>query len=104
MVVVNIVDTIEEAVELANNTDYSLAAGVWTRDVYKAFDISSRIRACESLLRAVRYISDSDRYGKHQRTHHTRGVDKGRRWPGVRSHCLRRVSSVLGLIYFVGPY
>ncbi|KAI0369134.1 aldehyde dehydrogenase [Pilatotrama ljubarskyi] len=43
--VVAVVDTIDEAVDLANASDYSLISGIWTRDVHKAFDVASRIRA-----------------------------------------------------------
>ncbi|KAL5476695.1 hypothetical protein ACEPAI_2881 [Sanghuangporus weigelae] len=39
------VDTIDEAIELANATDYSLTASLWTRDVNRALDVSSCIRA-----------------------------------------------------------
>jgi acyl-CoA reductase-like NAD-dependent aldehyde dehydrogenase len=39
------VDTIHEAVELANASDYSLVASVWTKDVYSAMDVAMRIRA-----------------------------------------------------------
>ena len=42
---VTIVDTVDEAVELANATDYSLAGAVWTRDVNTALDVASRIYA-----------------------------------------------------------
>ncbi|KIJ34541.1 hypothetical protein M422DRAFT_35053 [Sphaerobolus stellatus SS14] len=42
---IKIVDTEEEAVELANMTDYSLMAAVWTRDIEKGLRISRLIRA-----------------------------------------------------------
>jgi aldehyde dehydrogenase (NAD+) len=38
-------DTLDEAVERANNTPYGLAAGVFTRDVAKAHQLSRKIRA-----------------------------------------------------------
>ena len=44
------VETIDDAVAAANASDYSLVAGVWTRDVNTAFDVASRIRAGERLL------------------------------------------------------
>ncbi len=38
-------DEVDEAVALANQTIYGLAAGVWTRDVAKAHQVASRIQA-----------------------------------------------------------
>ena len=35
----------EEAVDLANGTDYSLAAAVWTRDIDRAHRMSDRLDA-----------------------------------------------------------
>ncbi|KAL6940483.1 hypothetical protein ACO0QE_004387 [Hanseniaspora vineae] len=37
--------TVEEAIAMANNTEYGLAAGVFTDDVNEALDISSRLEA-----------------------------------------------------------
>ena len=38
-------DTVEEAVHLANNTDYGLHASVWAKDDSEAIDIANRIDA-----------------------------------------------------------
>ncbi|TLS36221.1 aldehyde dehydrogenase [Pseudalkalibacillus caeni] len=37
--------TVEEVIDLANDTIYGLAAGVWTRDVNKAYDITRKLKA-----------------------------------------------------------
>ncbi|KAH9030341.1 aldehyde dehydrogenase [Lactarius pseudohatsudake] len=44
VLVVAVVDTIDEAVDLANATEYSLAAAVWTNDLYNAMSVSRRLR------------------------------------------------------------
>ena len=38
-------ETEDEAVELANGTDYGLAAGIWTRDLTRAHRVSRRVQA-----------------------------------------------------------
>jgi acyl-CoA reductase-like NAD-dependent aldehyde dehydrogenase len=38
-------DELEEAVELANRSQYGLVAGVWTRDINKAMAVASRIQS-----------------------------------------------------------
>jgi acyl-CoA reductase-like NAD-dependent aldehyde dehydrogenase len=38
-------ETIEEAIAIANRSQYGLVAGVWTRDINKAMAVSSRIKA-----------------------------------------------------------
>ncbi|EMD35466.1 hypothetical protein CERSUDRAFT_96582 [Gelatoporia subvermispora B] len=38
-------DTVEEAIELANTSDYSLTSALWTQNVNAAIDVGGRIRA-----------------------------------------------------------
>jgi len=37
-------DDIEEAIAIANRSQYGLVAGVWTRDINKAMTVASRIK------------------------------------------------------------
>ena len=67
------VDSVDEAVELANASTYSLASAVWTKDIHVAFDITSRIRAGTILKGFVptcatsKYHLSLPRYLQHQR-------------------------------------
>ncbi|THU96268.1 aldehyde dehydrogenase [Dendrothele bispora CBS 962.96] len=45
VVIIAVVDTVDEAIELANSTDYSLTSSLWTSDVYKGQEIAARINA-----------------------------------------------------------
>ena len=38
-------DTVDEAVEIANDTEYGLAAGVWGADEDRAMDVARRLEA-----------------------------------------------------------
>ncbi|KAI0794096.1 aldehyde dehydrogenase [Fomes fomentarius] len=40
-----VVESVDEAVQLANASEYSASAGLWTKDVHSAFDVAERIRA-----------------------------------------------------------
>ncbi|KAF9260621.1 aldehyde dehydrogenase [Marasmius fiardii PR-910] len=45
VVSLSVVETVDEAVELANASDYSLTSSLWTSDIYKAHEVASRINA-----------------------------------------------------------
>lgn len=50
-------DTEDEAVALANDTQYGLAAGVWTRDMERALTLPKRIQAGTVWVNAYRVVS-----------------------------------------------
>ena len=45
VVVVMAFDTVEEVIERANNTQYGLAAGVWTKDIKTAHKVANKLKA-----------------------------------------------------------
>jgi len=38
-------DTVEDAIQIGNRSDYGLVAGIWTRDINKAMAMSSRLKS-----------------------------------------------------------
>ncbi|KAI0731464.1 Aldehyde/histidinol dehydrogenase [Fomitopsis betulina] len=44
-IILHQVDTVDEAIEYANKSDYSLMAAVWTKDVYHAYETAARIHS-----------------------------------------------------------
>ncbi len=55
--------TEEEAVAIANDTRFGLAAGVWTKDVHRAHRVAHRIRAGTVWVNAYRVISFTTPFG-----------------------------------------
>ncbi|KAI0919058.1 hypothetical protein AcW1_003467 [Taiwanofungus camphoratus] len=54
------VDTIDEAVDLANASEYTLLAGVWTKDLNNALDVAMRIRAgCVNVNGQTIHVEDA---------------------------------------------
>lgn len=56
-------DSEEEAIALANDTRYGLAAGIWTRDVQRAHRVSARIRAGSIWINAYRVVAPFAPFG-----------------------------------------
>ena len=53
----------DEAIALANDSSYGLAAGLWTRDVGRSLRVSSRIEAGIVWVNTYRFIRWSTPYG-----------------------------------------
>ncbi|MFJ3779020.1 aldehyde dehydrogenase [Streptomyces sp. NPDC090075] len=53
----------DEAVEIANDTQYGLAAGIWTRDVNRALGVSRRLRAGTVWVNSYRTLNYSMPFG-----------------------------------------
>ncbi|WP_336951153.1 aldehyde dehydrogenase [Sphingobium aromaticivastans] len=56
-------DSEEEAVAIANDTNYGLAAGLWSRDIGRAHRVAARIRAGIVWVNTYRYIRWTTPYG-----------------------------------------
>ncbi|KAF7800257.1 hypothetical protein EIP86_011504 [Pleurotus ostreatoroseus] len=54
-----VVDTIDEAVELANASTYSLTSALWTNDMQLGFQLSRKIRAGKVIVNGPTYCNES---------------------------------------------
>lgn len=77
----------DEAVEIANDTLYGLASGVWTQSIKRAFDISARIEAGTVWVNTYRAASVVTPFGGYKRSGLGRenGLDAIREYLQVKS-------------------
>jgi acyl-CoA reductase-like NAD-dependent aldehyde dehydrogenase len=61
-------DDDEEAVAIANDIAYGLAAGVWTQDMRRAIEVSDRLRAGTVWVNTYRAISVTSPFGGYKRS------------------------------------
>src|SRR5215212_7421702 len=78
----------EEAVRLANDSEFGLTASVWTRDLKRGRRVASRIEAGTVMVNEVLY---------------THGIAQAP-WGGVKQSGLGRTHGRLGLLEMVAPY
>jgi acyl-CoA reductase-like NAD-dependent aldehyde dehydrogenase len=60
--------TDEQAIEIANDVMYGLAAGVWTQDISRALTMAKRIRAGTLWVNAYRVVSYMTPFGGYKRS------------------------------------
>ncbi|TDL14083.1 ALDH-like protein, partial [Rickenella mellea] len=56
VIVISVVDTVDEAVDLANTSDYSLTASVWTKDKFKGLEVARRIRTGCAMVNGPTFV------------------------------------------------
>ena len=61
-------DTVDEAIRMANDTIYGLAAGVWSRDVERAISVANRIKAGTVWINDYHLISAEAPFGGYKQS------------------------------------
>lgn len=69
----------EEAVALANGSDFGLAAGIWTRDVARAHRLARKLRAGSVWINTYRQVAPSAPFGGSGQS----GMGRERGWEGI---------------------
>jgi len=77
----------EEAIQIANDTPYGLAAGVWTSSVQRSHRIAHKIKAGTVWINAFRAVSANVPFGgyKHSGLGRENGVDAMKEYTQVKS-------------------
>jgi aldehyde dehydrogenase (NAD+) len=86
----------EEAVAIANDVKFGLAAGVWTKDMGRALRMSERLKAGTIWVNTYRAVSYTSPFGGYKRSGLGRenGLDAIKEYLQVKSVWIATQSSV----------
>lgn len=84
-------DTLEEAVRLANDTCYGLAATIWTRDVSAAHTLASNVRAGAVWINGWAAIDPALPWGGMKAS----GIGRELGWSGILANTEEKVVTVV---------
>jgi len=77
----------EEAIQIANDTPYGLAAGIWTSSVQRSHRMAHKIKAGTVWINAFRAVSANVPFGgfKHSGLGRENGIDAIKEYTQVKS-------------------
>jgi len=84
-------DTLEEAVEMANNTSYGLAATIWTQNVSAAHTLASKIRAGAVWVNGWAAIDPALPWGGMKAS----GIGRELGWSGILANTEEKVVTIV---------
>jgi acyl-CoA reductase-like NAD-dependent aldehyde dehydrogenase len=90
VLVVNTFSAEDEAIRLANDTKYDLAAGVWTRDIGRAHRVSRRLRAGSVWINTYNRVFNDMAFGGMGFSGHGRdlGLEALMQYTNVKNICI----------------
>jgi betaine-aldehyde dehydrogenase len=84
-------DDAEEAIRIANDTDYGLAAGIWTADVSEAHSLASKVRAGAVWVNGWAAIDPALPWGGMKAS----GIGRELGWAGILANTEEKVVTVV---------
>jgi aldehyde dehydrogenase (NAD+) len=77
----------DEAIEIANDTKYGLAAGIWTKDFRKAYRVARKIKAGTVWINSYRTVSYASPFGGYKMSGYGRenGIEAIKEYTQVKS-------------------